>query len=492
MRSVRQSWSTLRSLAHRIVGVDERTQRLESVLDGLVRRVGALREQNAELARRTDELERAAAGRGDAHSRSLRVLNDTVNLATRRGAFARPVARVVFLVHHIEAWDSLDELFAAMAASPDFDPVVVSLPRRFGGVGPLRDEDVVHAGLAERGVPHLRAVGDRVPDVLRFVKLLEPDLVVRQSQWDRDVDEGLAVELLSFARLCLVPYETMNLVVNVPEPRSGTTNTAVDSELHRAAWLVFCANEESRRAAVRDGVTAGRQFRVVGHPKADVLRAAEPSWPVATAGPSGGRRPRVVWSSHHSIGQGWTRFGLFPEVAEDMLAWAREGDVEIVWMPHPALRPYLERPESPCPVERYAEWRTRWDALGNTAVVESERYAPVLAATDVVITDGLSMLVEPQVLTTPVVFLERAGHRPFTEVGDRVVAGTHVVDDVASARRVVEKVRTDGDDLASVQRRNVQDLLGAPGAAERILRVLRDEIAAVRGLSSAPSGQDAR
>ncbi|MGN7704483.1 UDP-N-acetylglucosamine 2-epimerase [Cellulosimicrobium sp. 22601] len=387
------------------------------------------------------------------------------------------------LVHHAEAWDSLDEVVKIMVESEDFDPIVVSIPRRFDGVGPLSDENVVHEALTARGVRHLRADTDRVSDVLRFVKALEPDIVIRQSQWDRDVDDLLAVEFLDFARLCLVPYETMNLVQNVPGPRGTTKDTAVDAELHRAAWLVFCANEEAQSAAVREGLLEGRQFRVVGHPKLDVLRAAAPDWPVRREQPARTPRPRVVWSSHHTIGSGWTRFGLFPEVAEEMLEWAREGDVEIVWMPHPALLPYTKRPSSPFTSAQMADWRERWDALENTRVVLGTQYAPVLAAADVMITDGLSMLVEFQVLTKPVVFLERSGHRPFTAVGRKVVEGTHVVDDVAGARRAVQHVLADGDELGPVQARNVDVLFGAPGAAERIVRVLREEIAALRASS---------
>ncbi|MBN0040947.1 hypothetical protein JN535_12300 [Cellulosimicrobium cellulans] len=317
-------------------------------------------------------------------------------------------------------------------------------------------------------------------DLLRFVKVLEPDVIIRQSQWDRDVDERLAVELLTFARICVVPYETMNLVVNVPDPRRGIVNTAVDAELHRVAWLVFCANEAVRADAVRDGLLEGRQFRVVGHPKADVLRTARPAWPVPSEGPGGPRRPRVVWSSHHSIGAGWTCFGLFPEVAEEMLEWAREGEVEIVWMPHPALLPYVDRPTSSYSREQMDDWRTRWDALENTHVVQGSRYAPVLAAADAMMTDGLSMLVEFQVLNKPVLFLERSGHRPFTAVGTKVVEGTHSVDGVASARRVLERVRTEGDDLSDVQLRNVRELFGEPGAAARVVEVMREEIGLLR------------
>lgn len=477
MRSARQVLTTVRSLAHRLVHVDEVTQRVESSLTTLSRTTDALRVEHAALQRRLDAMERATAERDRKGARAVSALNDTVNLVARRGAFAREASRVVFLVHHVEAWDSLDDLVRLMEMSDDFDPVVVTIPRHFGGQGELRDEELVHAGLAARGIPHLRATADRVDDVLRLVKVLEPDVVVRQSQWDQDVDPSLSTSLLDFARLCVVPYETMNLVVNVPGAATPAVNTAVDADLHRAAWLVFCTNAQTFAAAERDGVRGAGHFRVTGHPKLDVLRAAEPSWPI-----DGGEspRPRVVWSSHHSIGAGWTRFGLFPELAEDMLEWARQGEVEIVWMPHPALVPYMAREGSRYTTSQYEDWLVRWTALRNTAVVQGGGYAPLLAAADVMVTDGLSMLAEFQVLSKPVVFVERDDHRPFTELGERIVAGTHVVADTAGARTVVERVLRDGDELETVQERNVNDLFGPPGAAGRILDAMRTEIASER------------
>ena len=119
-------------------------------------------------------------------------------------------------------------------------------------------------------------------------------------QWDRDVDPRLSTANLAFTRVCLVPYEMLNLVTNVSRP--GTKDTAVDMALHHEAWLVF-GTAATVAAAKEKGRRQGSQFRVVGHPKVEALRAAEPEWPLP------GRLPRVFWSTHHSLGNGWTGFG---------------------------------------------------------------------------------------------------------------------------------------------------------------------------------------
>lgn len=412
----------------------------------------------------------------DAIEAQLAELRDSVHLTARRTALRRRPTRVLFLVHVLGAWDSYHALAAAMAASDDFEPVVATIPRRFRGSDGLYGEDAVHRGLAARGVPHLRFAGDALP----LLKAIEPDLVLRQSQWDADVPDDLTTEHLGFARTCLVPYETMNIVRNVAD--GDTPNTAVDSAYHRHAWLVFCTNEEVRATAVRDGVRDGAQFRVVGHPKADHLRTVAPHWPLPD-GAAGGRPGRVVWSAHHTIAEGWTDFGAFHLMADAMLAWARcRDDVQFVFMPHPALLPFPDAPESPIDRAEFDGWMREWAVLPNTAVLSESEYGPTLAASDVMVTDGLSMLVEYQLLTKPLVFFERSGHRPFNEIGERVVRGVHTVHAVDEVRGVVEKF-LDGepDPLVARQRENVAELFGDGDSVARILAVLRAEIAAERG-----------
>lgn len=411
-------------------------------------------------------------------------LRDSVNLVARRSTLRRRPTRVLFLIHLLGAWDSCRAVVEAMAGSEDFEPIVASIPRRFRGSDGLYGEDEVHRGLLESGVPHLRFAADQGRDVLRLVKSIDPDIILRQSQWDSDVPDELGTDRLGFARTCLIPYETMNIVVNVPAP--GTDNTAVDSGYHRAAWLVFCTNQAMLEAATRDSARAGAQFRVVGHPKADHLLSVTPAWPLGpsrTGRPDRGPRPgRVVWSAHHTIARGWTDFGAFHLVRDDMLHWARQrADVEFVFLPHPALLPFPDCDVSPISRPDFDAWMRDWTELPNTAVLSEDDYGPTLAASDVMITDGLSMLVEYQLLEKPVIFFERDGHRPFNAIGDQIVRGVHPVHTMAEARVLAEKfLGGHPDPLRDRQRDNVQQLFGGPGSVQRILDTLRHEIARER------------
>jgi hypothetical protein len=470
----------------RLRGTLRRARQLPGRVDALDRHLAtidaelqALRAEHAVALQA--QLDQSRARDEEARRLSLE-LRDSVHLVARRATLGRRPTRVLFLVHLLGAWDSCRAVVEAMDAAEDFEPIVASIPRRFRGASGLYGEDEVHRGLLDRGVPHLRFAADQGEDLLRLVKSIEPDIIFRQSQWDADVPDELGTDRLGFARTCLIPYETMNIVVNVPAP--GTVNTAVDSAYHRAAWLVFCTNEEMREAAERDGARAGAQFRVVGHPKADHLLSVPPAWPLAPARAEPGPRPgRVVWSAHHTIAHGWTDFGAFHLVREDMLHWARQrADVEFVFLPHPALLPLPDSDVSPIGRPEFDAWLRDWTALPNTAVLSEDDYGPTLAASDVMVTDGLSMLVEYQLFEKPVIFFERAGHRPFNAIGERVVGGVHPAHTMAEVRVLAEKfLGGHPDPLRDRQRENVHRLFGGGGSVRRIVDALRQEIDRERG-----------
>jgi hypothetical protein len=478
---------TTRATINRSVALLRVLSRLPHRLDALDQQVAAVaaefhtgREDIAAIRSRLDGVPTA-----EETGARFAELRDSLHLVARRTTLLRRPTRVLFLVHVLGAWDSYHALVKAMAESEDFDPIVASIPRRFRGSNGLYGEEEVHQGLAARGVAHLRFAPGSHRDTLSLIKAIEPDVVFRQSQWDADVPDELGTERLSFARTCLVPYETMNIVVNVSD--DCTANTAIDSNYHRAAWLVFCTNDMTLETAIRDGARDGTQFRVVGHPKADHLRTATPRWPLdpepSDPGRAGAPRPgRVVWSAHHTIGRGWTDFGAFHLMRDEMLAWARQrDDVQFVFMPHPALLPFPDSDTSPISRVDFDAWMRDWTALPNTAVLSETDYGPTLAASDVMVTDGLSMLVEYQLFGRPVIFFERPGHRPFNTIGERVVGGVHAVGSIPEARTLVDKfLGGEPDPRRPRQEQNVRELFGSDDSVEQILSALRTEISRER------------
>jgi len=404
-------------------------------------------------------------------------IKQTVNLV----ASARPAGKkikVVFLIHHIEAWDSLADIYEAMLAAEDFAPLAISIRRRFPGEQDYGFENIIHEKLSELGIEHLRFSMEDSFEGLDILKALAPDIIFRQSQWDWDIPPGFHVAELRFARLCYVPYA----VTAVADTRllAKERDPAADSDFHRAAWKMFYATEDQKARFKQYAVLYAQNLEIVGHPKVKRLMRLgreQEHWPIKQQ--ISGRRCRIIWSPHHSVGKEWLRFGLFPAIYQDMLAWVKsDNTIEMVLSFHPAAISKITEADGPLSPEEMAVFLQEWDSLPNTARHSAGNYAGLMQASDCLMTDGLSFLVEYQFFTKPVIFLERADHLPFSSAGERIIAGTHPVKTVAEAKKLAHDFAAGCVDVkAQIQRDNTAWLAGeklaAGTAAERILRSIR-------------------
>ncbi|KAA6206386.1 MAG: hypothetical protein DU429_03340 [Candidatus Tokpelaia sp.] len=435
----------------------------------------------AENVKTTQQEIQNAAALSEEQSRRLQgelyKIKQTVNLV----AGARPAGKkikAVFLIHHIEAWDSLADIYEAMLVAEDFAPLAVSIRRRFPGEQNYGFENIIHRKLSELGIEHLRFSMEDSFDGLDILKALAPDIIFRQSQWDWDIPPGFHVEELRFARLCYVPYA----VTAVADTRllAKERDPATDSDFHRTAWKIFYATEDQKTRFKKHAVRYAQNMEIVGHPKVKRLirlGREQEHWPIKQQ--ISGRRFRLIWSPHHSVGKEWLRFGLFPAIYQDMLAWVKsDNSIEMVLSFHPAAISKITEAGGPLSSEEMAAFLQEWDSLPNTARHSAGNYAGLMQASDCMLTDGISFLAEYQFFTKPVIFLERADHLPFSPAGERIIAGTHPVKTVAEAKKLVHDFAAGCVDVkAQVQRDNTAWLAGeklaAGTAAERILRSIR-------------------
>jgi hypothetical protein len=426
--------------------------------------------QSTEVA----ELEHRLSEALEHHAHDLR---QTLNLVARKSAPAA-VVRVLFLVHNIDSWDSLMDLYQAMLASDFFEPVVATLPRMFRGATEFSDEESNHEGLERLDIPHLRFAMPNSWEALDIIKALAPDIIFRQGPWELDVPPAFGAAELAFSRLCYVPYYGFNLLDRFTLEDYGLADNYGDQFFHRMCWRIYCETEETQRLLRSKSARGGDHVVVAGHPKLDRLWNARqrPHWPL----PQDRRRFRLVWAPHHSITTDWLGFGTFMESYPAMLEWAREDQgVEIVLKPHPRLFNRMQN-DYPGHLDRFFE---SWQQLPNTATAEGCDYGPLFAASDAMLTDGISFLAEYQLFDRPLIFLDSGHHAPFNEIGRAVTSAAYGVDSVAAARGLIENFRKGGGDPLKTRRAEVlRTLMPFPGqSVERILDDIR------RGLSGCSS-----
>lgn len=356
----------------------------------------------------------------------------------RAGLRNAPVAssriRCVFLVHMIEAWDAQVDVYRSMLRDPRFDPVVVSINRAFSGEGGFGGEDVVSAALDGLGIPHLRLGTQNVHEAQDTLIYLSPDVIFRQSHWDVDYPPAFSTEALSFARLCVIPYG-MSIVQKFshsePTP-SSISPMAFDQPYHRSAWRIFCETNQTK--AYFETFHRGQPSKLVlsGYPKHERLLQAVGNgvWPL----PDTGKKVfKVIWAPHHSVGGDWLAFGVFHNIYMDMLRWAQQSpDIEFVLKPHPALFSLVVRMGYVSQAGLDAFIR-EWKSLPNCALCE-DQYSELFAASDLMITDGLSFLTEYQLFDKPLLFLDSQRHVPFNELGQAAEACSDRVMTVQQAK----------------------------------------------------------
>ncbi len=350
----------------------------------------------------------------------------------------------MFLVFYFEAWDSLDAIYRVMLADSRFEPSVVTIPRKLTGYEDFSDLELINEFFTSRGIDH---VSLDYPDGWGGNKLLRnmnPDYIFLNYPWQRNYQPGYQIEQLrEFTKVCYVPYFSTSLV---QEPGvEGVALHQYTQPTHEQADLVFLQDEETKAAFDTNG-RAEHAF-LVGTPKIDALISArsevEPYWPLDSDEPQGDRRLRVLWAPHHTYAQRWLNFGHFVDQKDLMLEYAAtHPEIDVVFRPHPFLFGTMTDREVMTPNE-VEFWQARWNALPNTYTDVDIALPAILLASDVLVTDGVSFLVEyPLVTGKPCIFWEKPDHWEFSRLGHmaaeasiRVESFSEVVAAIALATR---------------------------------------------------------
>ena len=323
--------------------------------------------------------------------------------------------KVVFLTFYFEAWDALADVHSQMLNDERFDVTVISIPRRFRQEEPFTDEDKVSAFLTEQGVKHERFNFDDSLVGLAKLRELAPDYVFINYPWQRNYQPGYRVEALSeFTKVCYIPYYSLALANEPGE--IGVTPYLYTQRSNQLSSLVFTQDANTLDAYAKTSRGNG-YVHLTGTPKIDALvrkvNEPEPHWPLNNPG-----NRRMVWAPHHSFSESWFNFGMFPKISGQMLHFAKSNPkVDILMRPHPIMFGNVVA-SGVRTAEELDLWLKEWNALPNTAIDSEGDIAPLFAAADVFVTDGISFLGEyPLATGKPAIFFENDTHWPWSPIG---------------------------------------------------------------------------
>jgi hypothetical protein len=392
-----------------------------------------------------------------------RNIQQTINMVAQRSLHGRRPVRCLFLVHNVESWDAYADIYDAMLKADDFKPSVATVNRWLAGPrGQYKDEHINHDELTRLNVPHIRLNMPNSYEGLDIIKALKPDIIFRQAPWEGTLPPGFAARELNFARLCYVPYGFMTVrrYVTAEIPDAADRNLQTDQTFHRLCWRIFCETEMHKEMFRKTAVRGADNVICSGYPKFDRLLQAKnrpPFWPIPAQDEK--RRFRLIWAPHHSVESAWLNFATFPEMHQDMLAWARATtDFDIVLKPHPSLFDKLIDTQT-MTQQSLNVFLDEWKSLPNTALVEGADYGPLFCGSDAMLTDGISFIFEYPLFEKPLIFLDNGRNVGFNEAGAVGVEAANTVKTFAEARALCEHLRLGEPDPKAGVRNKVLSLI---------------------------------
>ncbi len=305
---------------------------------------------------------------------------------------AGPV-RVAFVVQHPQGWTSLQAVWQALAADPAFATTIIAAPYNHP-YPPEGGPEAIYGFLKKEGVPFVR--WNKFPLAPDFA-----DLVFLQNPYDVTRPEALQTQNLIklVPRLAYVPYGL--------EIGGGEVNgqNQFNLPLQRFAWAVFARSPRHKAMFARHCSAGDAHVAVTGHPRLDTLRSLGqmPRDPEFTAHARG--RKMVFWNPQFDIrpdGTGYSTFMTWERFFID--EFARRQRLAFVIRPHPLFFGTLEK-RNLWNAAQVADFLRRAKNAGNILIDRRASYLPVFAASDAMLSDASTFLLEYSATTKPLLYL---------------------------------------------------------------------------------------
>lgn len=474
--------------------LDEAAQRLSSVLESAPGHLNALlalarlreiqgdaagSEGLLELAIREHPQAPAAARRlGDALKRRG-ALMEALSWHWRSAGWTGPGPgdgrrRVLFLVQHVPMWLNMESVYAAFCADPAWEVTVVAMPHFHPYCLTDEERNAIFGHLEDEGVAYVR--WDRFelkPGCADVMFVLTPWEVVRAPGWRTE-------ELLRLGvRLAYIPYCYESAHDDLDHA------SQFDEPLHQLAWGVFARSLAHKAHFARYCSVGDAHVSVTGHPKADALRqleaARDPALDAFVAG-----RKAVCWNPHFDVVDAGSGFGT--GYSTFMRWWrfiteefSQRPGMALIVRPHPLLFALLVR-RGLWTQEEVDAFVARCAASGNITIDRRPSYLPAFAASEAMMSDISSFILEYPTTGKPLLYL-RNPKCPYTEEGVAVSDVCETAETEAGITAFLEAVAA-GTDIRAAERRAACEKIvhHAPwGAGAAIKRVVDTRLEAEAG-----------
>lgn len=400
----------------------------------------------------------------------------------------RPKPRVVFVVQHGPMWTSLASVYAAFAADHAWETIIVGVPYLGTFCEGNHDKSLaVFDFLQQEKLPFVRWNEFKLePGCADILFLPKPHDHTRPVEWR-------SANLLRFVpRLAYVPYGL--------EIGGGEANADIqwNLPLQQLAWMVFARSERQKAHYANHCLAGDAHVVVTGHPKMDAIRNLAAARDAELERELAGRK-MVLWNPQYDVRPDGTEFGAGYST---FLRWwrflpaefARRPGLALVIRPHPIFFAIF-RQRNILTEEQIEQFFAECAAAGNIFIDRRASYLPAFAASQAMISDASSFLLEYSATGRPLLYLRNPRGPGLNADGEFFTKYGHGAETDEEMRAFLDLVETGSDPRAAAARAAYPHFMHLPadGVGTAIKRAiekrLADESATARDATTRSSGQ---
>lgn len=340
-------------------------------------------------------------------------------------------------------WNCFSGLYQEMIArNIDFD--VIALPNWNNKIN--LDEKLVPVNAAKKclknlNIPFVDLESIEKSERINFIKNKKPDCIIVANKNDVYFKYVFDINIEQFTKIFKVFYI----------PYYGGT-IVEDAKFHLEApgfkhYWKFLADTQILYEYYISEKIAKENIINLGHPKIEEIykiRNTPGKWPIANSK----NKLKIIWAPHWScveyIGSKTTtglinelKFGLFLKENWNFYNYAKNNpNIQILLRPHPLLNFWLKLNNV---YYEYKNFIETWLTLPNVGIELDGLYNDSFAASDIMITDGASFLIEYPIATNkPIIFMDSGEHKEFNDLGKMAEKIWNIAKNFKEVRNYIE------------------------------------------------------
>ena len=340
--------------------------------------------------------------------------------------------RVGFFVSENSKWNA-EILYKELENNNYFEPVVV-----ISAYTTLHQNKDLTKTSVQANYDFFKEQGKRVikaydEEQHKYIPLKELDIDILFYQQPWGIDDTQHIDVASKDMICCSYTYGLTILKGDFEVRP----------FHEKLFYYFVANEQTKAILKEKEIKCLDNLNIVGYPKLDIYNGLKKI-------PS--EKKTIIYAPHHSYRRGY-RVGTFDFTGEQILNFAKaHPEYNWVFKPHPDLKEVLYK-DKKYGAEFTKKYYEEWDKIGTR--YEKGNYFDLFMASDLLITDCISFLLEYIPSGNPLIRLERFHYENMSNLGKDILKGLYRVKSFKAFEKTFNQLLTENNDYLKETRKSI-------------------------------------